>query len=51
MSTHRGVRFPKPPPSPTPANPIVLLGLLALMLLACYIVANWNAVNRMMPFK
>lgn len=46
MSTHRGVKFPKPTPPPEPANPIVFLGLLALILLACYVVANWNEITK-----
>jgi|GEM_PF-6968708 len=48
MGIHRGVKFPKSPPPPQASNPFILLILLALVLLACFIVANWNRVTSFM---
>ncbi len=43
-TTHRGVRFSKPEPSPDQPNPLLFFALLALMLGVCYISANWNTI-------
>ena len=50
MSTHRGVKFPKPPGS-SDNNPLALLVMLALALLACYVVASWNQVTAFLNQK